>query len=545
MTRLDRLQAAQKTIKSSITLNAIDQPRVIYQDSENGSTHQSTEGQLLSNRARNSSFDKHFIVGAGDQFYGSSSVFALMVEVMAHALEKFQDLTFVPMTNQVDSTDSEESLEFLSPGPSRETVEKLVQLYMSSTNILYDFVDETELSADIDGYFKVCDKVGGQITEKEAHQYFRISMICAAASANKARHHHEYYAESLRFYREASRYVEEVTSEVSAESLQALLLLCVFCLFHPRKGDIWKLLDYACRLSVELGYHTEQAAELESDGQSRRRRGIFWGLYTIERIVGQLFGRPSDLPEEIITTEYPWAVSGAIMADQISLQSISIAHQYRLVYLRSEIYRELYAPAEPPDPPLDWYKSKFVSLLEWRRELEVDANRTGVGSLTADLGYHCTIAFLFQPLMLQALANTRTSTFTNDRGRKIPSDNYWSSCEIIRIYDRMLRASEDSQPGTFPMTFMSAHYIFVAAMTILAHCLLVLDGRVSTIGPIEENSTESRVINFSNIFEISSCSMVVLAWCADRWPGMAGMLDTYRKLSNRLLPALTRCGFVG
>lgn len=468
-----------------------------------------------------------------------------MVEIMAHASEKFQDLNFGPVLNGVELMDSDNNLDLSAPSPNRETVEKLVSLYMKSTNILYDFVNEAELSADIDGYFELRDKINGQATEKEAHQYFRINMICAAASANKARHQHAYYAESLRFYREASRYVEEVTSEASADSLQALLLLCVFCLFHPRKGDIWKLLDYACRLSVELGYHTEQAAEFETVEQSQRRRGVFWGLYTIERIVGQLFGRPSDLPEEIITTEYPWAVSGAVIADQVSLQPIVIAHQYRLVYLRSEIYRELYAPAEPPDLPLDWYRSKFISLLEWRRELQVEENRVGVGSLTADLGYHCTIIFLFQPLMLQTLATTRSSKFTNEKGDKIPAENYWSSCEIIQIYDRMLRAPEDSQPGTFPMTFLSAHYIFVAAMTIVTHCLLALDGRVSTIGPMEENSSDSRVINFGNIFEISSCATVVLAWCAERWPGMAGMLDTYRKLSDRMLPALTRCGFVG
>ena len=544
MVRLERLRAVQETIKLSPSSN--DGPHPSNQSQEDVPAHRPSVAHGPSSLPNAQvSFDKHFAVGTGSQFYGSSSVFALAVEVMAHAHDKFPDLTFESNIDYSLSNKSNDSPEITSSPPGRVNIKDLINLYMKSTNVLYDFVNEADLPEDIEVYLAACEKSGSQISSKEAHQFFRISIMCAAASANLSRYHPTYFAESLRFFHEASRLVEEVTSAVSADSLQALLLLCVFCLFHPKKGDIWKLLDYACRLSVELGYHTEQSGRIEDDLQKRRRRGVFWGLYTIERIVGQMFGRPSDLPEDIITTEYPWSINGARLADHASLQVISIAHQYRLVYLRSEIYRELYAPAEPPDLPLEWYRARFLTLLHWRQELQVEDGLTGVGSFTADLGYHSTISFLFQPLMLKALSNTRVSSYTNGSFDKIPSDNYWSSCEIVRLYYKVLRAPEGSQLGAFPMTIISAHYIFVAAMTILAHSLLALDGRVPTIGPMTENSFESRVINFGNIFEISSSSVVVLAWCAERWPGMAGILDTYRKLSERLLPALTRCGFVG
>lgn len=83
----------------------------------------------------------------------------------------------------------------------------------------------------------------------------------------------------MAYYQDALSCVEEVTSEVSPASLQALLLLTIFCLFYPRKGDIWKLLDYACRLTVELGYHTESNMNdvIENDAQMKLRRSTFWG----------------------------------------------------------------------------------------------------------------------------------------------------------------------------------------------------------------------------------------------------------------------------
>jgi hypothetical protein len=125
------------------------------------------------------------------------------------------------------------------------------------------------------------------LESSQAHQYFRINMICAIACANIARHEPIEHANSMVFFTAAVTCVEDVTSEVSPESLQALLLLIVLCLFYPRKGDLWKLLDYACRLSIELGYHTELDIENENEDQRNLRRSTFWRLYAIERIVGQ------------------------------------------------------------------------------------------------------------------------------------------------------------------------------------------------------------------------------------------------------------------
>lgn len=346
--------------------------------------------------------------------------------------------------------------------------------------------------------------------------------------------------------------MEEVTSEVSSESLQALLLLIQYCLFHPRKGDVWKLLDFACRLSVELGFHTEEQQSNkwteDRDGSNEEekkelRTNTFRGLYAIERIVGQLFGRPSDLPESIITTEYPSVLTKVVMPqDQASVQVVSAAHHYRLVYLRSEIYREIYLPASMPHFDIEWFKERYFLVSHWYREEYMSDKHAGVGTITCTVAYHSTIILLFEPLMLQALSGTRENN-TGAVPKYIPSDNYWSAVQLIRTYEKVLQAPDDSAVGIYPMTFMSAHYICLAALTLMAHGLLSIDGRIQSRCFLDENPAGFPPnIDYSGIHEVSASCLILLSWCAEKFPGLDGILEMYKRLSEKVLPELLRRG---
>ncbi|KAH8892675.1 hypothetical protein GQ53DRAFT_719125 [Thozetella sp. PMI_491] len=512
--------------------------------------------------------------------WGSSSVFVLTVEILQHAVSR----GLISHEDAVGDCEAEQShvddqFPYAQIQAPDADIQFLVDLYLVSLNTMYGFVDEAETAADLRTYLALRqqpDFSPRSLHGTQAYQYFRITMMCAISCANRARYRPQRAAECFAYYSGAVACIEEVTSEASAASLQALLLLIVFCLFHPRKGDIWKLLDYACRLAIELGYHTEVeqeqvvSTEAETKAQRKRRRSTFWGLYAIERIVGQLFGRGSDLPEAIITTEYPDTLQIAVAAgispasesgvDQVTLQSMSIAHHYRLVYLRSEIYRVMYLPASPPDLGLDWLKEKYASLYAWRRELAVTDDMAGVATLTCDVGYDATICFLFQPLLLKALRSTMkqpagdqqvqagTPSSTESCDLFVASDPFYSAVNLIRTYEKIIRAPEQSNLGQYPMTFMSAHYIYLATSTLLAHAVLRLDGRTKMLGRMFGGSGATEVdaeeIDWGIFVDISSSCLVLLSWCGERWPGMLGMLGVYQKLLRRALRELIRKGIV-
>ncbi|KAK8201581.1 hypothetical protein M8818_005835 [Zalaria obscura] len=557
MKRVETLKAASRL--SVEPLSVADQV-FVHDEAESLESLQSAPSLSLS-------FDKHFLFLSGGresfQFYGSSSVFTLTVQLMHHAFKK--ELVSIDTTSEgarhVDVSGTDEYYHLvLDRFPQVDHVKCLLQLYLVSSNTMYGIVDEAAAWTDLEAYLDLRTREDMHYTAlrgEKAHQYFRVSMMCAIACATRARYQPTCTGESMAYYSDALTCLEDVTSEVSAASLQALMLLVVFCLFFPGKGDIWKLLDYACRLSVELGYHTEQAADQETDMQRRLRRSTFWGLYAIERIVGQLFGRGSDLPEPIITTEYPNAVTvtSPLDHDQASFQPISIAHHYRLVYLRSEIYKELYLPGTQPKFDNKWYTERHATLQAWRNDLPTLDDLTGVSTITCDVGYHSTICFLFQPLILEAISQTcKDATNTPKTFASIPQDNYWSACELIRTYAKVMRAPESSALGTYPITFMSAHYMYLAGLTVLAHCLIALDGRVGTWKSLDEANMitspsceaviEEGNIDFTDLYEVSGTCLILLTWCAERWSGMVGMLDIYKSLSDKLIPAMIRRGLV-
>jgi hypothetical protein len=236
------------------------------------------------------SLDKHFPISSHPQrsrFFGASSVFTLSVSVLHHASSKgiiSSDYSPPSPLSGTSNTQPEQKqhLAYESYGQP-EAVRAHCRLYFVSSNVLYGIVDQTACDVDLDLYFRLRSQRinGSTLHGPAAHTYFRISMICAISCATMARHDSKRGAESMAYYHDALPCVEEVTSEVGAESLQALLLLTVFLLFYPREGDIWKVLDYACRLCVELGYHTESSPDF-SDGmidevELKLRGSTFWG----------------------------------------------------------------------------------------------------------------------------------------------------------------------------------------------------------------------------------------------------------------------------
>ncbi|KAK7413260.1 hypothetical protein QQX98_007848 [Neonectria punicea] len=583
LTRVDHLEAVKNGISSSPHAAA-----TTTQPPQNTIREALAEDLPTHNSPASPSFDVVIpsTTTAGKScFWGSSSVFAVIVEVLQHAASR----GFISVEDSEDGSDfggehdDDQASHSQTAAPDSD-IQALVRLYLVSLNAIYGFVDQVETTVDLQIYLALRQSPGFSpqaLHGEQAHHFFRITMMCAISCANQARYRPQRTAECLAYYADAVACVEEVTSEASPASLQALLLLIVFCLFYPRKGDIWKLLDYACRLTIELGYHTEAeydqavGTEAETEAQGKLRRSTFWGLYAIERIVGQLFGRGSDLPETIITTEYPNSLHPGISpnvspitfpgVDRATVQSMSIAHHYRLVYLRSEIFRSMYLPASPPELGLDWLKDKHTTLYMWRRELAVGDDLEGVATITCDVGYDATMCFLFQPLLLKALRSTaasvefngqdqdqsqghETSPGPNDNTLIVASDPFYSAIYLIRTYEKIVRAPERSVLGTYPITFLSAHYIYLASSTLLAHALLRLDGRTNMLkrmsdsDVVSESNTED--VDWGAFVDISSSCLILLAWCGERWPGMMGMLGVYQKLFGRITRELIVKGIV-
>ena len=571
LNRLSRLRAVQNTIDGGSS-NLNEDPIALGNDFTNYDRNGSTASldlrqQTWQARCNKISFDKHFVVDDANptcwQFFGSSSSYSLAVEVLVAAQDRFGKLTHPENYTGPEfklNLEIPESLEHhdFRACPAKEEVEMLVNHYTKSTNVINGYSDDAQIGTEIDTYLRYQGSAVKYLTGLEAHQFFRVAMICAIAAAIKSRQQPHYASEAFDYYLEALQCAEEVTSDISIDALQSLLLLVLFVFSFPRRGDVWKLLDYACRLSVELNIHCETGDEFEDEKSRQRRRSIFWGLYSLERTFGQHVGRPSDLPEEIITAEYPaMLVDGPV--DPSYVQFMLISHYYRLIYLRSEIFRVLYVPAAAPDLPRSWYEDRFEDFHAWRNEVAhiigAPDHVLGMGTMQCEMGFNTSINFLFQPLLLRALAATKSQEALHNQAQTedlvVPRESYDAAVRSIEFYDRIFRSPEGTPEGDYPVTIVSAHYIHQATLTIMAHVLLALDGRIpvdtfsrdidqfpKTVDPDGTVHVEVPPIDFSNIYDISDACLNLLNHLANRWKGMVGILDLYKAMHEKVLPAL-------
>ncbi|KIW66016.1 hypothetical protein PV04_08224 [Phialophora macrospora] len=512
-------------------------------------------------------FNNHFPVpsvnGSTSRFYGSSSVFALAVEALALASDKNLFSPSGPSEPRLSAKDGHDrDLDSVAPtavfDTGRDFVESLIAEYMASINVIHPCVDGKHLEKDVDRFLATSGALefdADKLQRIEKYQCFRIAMMCSISCVAKARHSPSLVAYGNQFYAQAVRYVEEVTAEVSPQSLEALLLLVIYCLFNPRKGNIWKILDFACRLSVQLGFHTEQGHPAsESEDDKTWRRTAFWSLYSIERLVGQCFGRPSDLPTSIITTEYPTVLTDPALLDNDSWQKVLAAQGFHFMFLRSEIYTDIYLSATSPLPRLDWFLKQHAVLRQWyqnpsKRSLINDIkNPGGVGEVSREIMYHSSVLFLFQRHLLEALATIRHDRPSQrdhsqlDHSLTITSEPYHSSKILLRLYTLIIRSTTSNSPlSIFPVTFLAAYSIFQAGMTLISYALLFLEPAIEIQGPSsltaeghqdsERDRNGGTKLDFSDLLSLSNDCLVLLTWCKEQWPGMEGMVDAFARCS--------------
>jgi hypothetical protein len=125
----------------------------------------------------------------------------------------------------------------------------------------------------------------------------------------------------------------------------------------------------------------------------------------------------------------------------------------------------------------------------------------------------------------------------------IPRESYHSAVKVVEYYNKILRGSEGSPWGMYPITIVSAHYIHQATITIMAHCLLAIDGRLPVVSFSRELSgDEEGPVDFTGIHEISGTCLILLNTLSKRWAGMVGILDIYKSLQAKVLPIMMRSG---
>lgn len=141
---------------------------------------------------------------------------------------------------------------------------------------------------------------------------FYLNIIFAISTSIHLLQHNTEISNSYKL--EAMRYIDSLyQSDDRLELLQALLLLTLYSLMRPSVPGVWYILGTLIRLTVDLGLHTEKLNFKVSPFTRDLRRRLFWCTYSLDRQICVYLGRPFGIPEESISTLFPFQVDDCLI----------------------------------------------------------------------------------------------------------------------------------------------------------------------------------------------------------------------------------------
>ncbi|KAK1147518.1 hypothetical protein N8T08_000859 [Aspergillus melleus] len=144
------------------------------------------------------------------------------------------------------------------------------------------------------------------------HVFMAMSLAATVLTRKK-----NYDFSPSRFHRMAISTASECFSSISTAALQAILLLAVQSTIEPAGLSIWTLSHLAMSHCVDLGLHREPSDNSEmSSCANTIRRFIFYTVYSLDRSIATIQGRPLGIRDETFDVSPP---TNADIADMLTV----------------------------------------------------------------------------------------------------------------------------------------------------------------------------------------------------------------------------------
>lgn len=188
---------------------------------------------------------------------------------------------------------------FNSPAslPSRkDDAIELSSKYFSTVHLLYPFLHEPSHLQRLERMYSE-----DPTATPNPSDAFHVYMVLAIAASDLSRRF-RLRLPAEGYYTAATKYFESACADGSLESLQGQLLLMVYALHNPSCGvNIWSL-NYQCLgalidLGLQRDVRTSSSFHISFLEQEMRTR-IFWVIYTFDRTLGTMMGRPIGVRDE-------------------------------------------------------------------------------------------------------------------------------------------------------------------------------------------------------------------------------------------------------
>lgn len=282
-----------------------------------------------------------------------------------------------------------------------------------------------------------------------------------------------------------------------------LLFIIQYCCFASNVTAAWHFIGLATRLAIELNLHRDRsAAPLPDPILLNERRWLFWSLYTFERNLCVVVGRPFSIPDEAIETALPTS------PPEDPQRALAI-HLLKGRLLESEIYTTL-NQREPINgalfDPNTWREDIQRRLLEWHSSTPLINQSTHLAPAEIFKGS------LYNGLVLLYYPSRHFANPSNDDLGVLAQ----SATDAIECYKRSFRA------GELRFYWRTVHNLFRSGVAMV-YC--AQSGLIQRIPGLSFEDVHT---------SINSCSS--LLWgMVERYPAGQAYRDIFESLTKTVL----------
>lgn len=295
----------------------------------------------------------------------------------------------------------------------------------------------------------------------------------------------------------------KLTCTGDLEHLTNLLFIIQYCCFASNITAAWHFIGLATRLSIELNLHKERAVVSSTDQNwTNGRRWLFWSLYTFERNLCTVVGRPFSLPDEAIETPLP-------TSDPDDPERTLAVHLLKCRRMESELYTTLYQKRPANGALLDmctWREDFRRRLFELHAELPPSQQTTHLAPLNIFSGY------LYNNLVILYYPSHHFPDPSNDDLATLAQ----SASRAIDCYKRSFRA------GELRFYWRTVHNLFRSGVAIV-YCA--------------QNAVMPRIPGLSRedvVPSINACSSILWGM-VERYPLGQAYRDIFENLAESVL----------
>lgn len=364
----------------------------------------------------------------------------------------------------------------------RNEAEVLARYYYRSVEMTYPILGLGLISETLDDMYSNSNDISVMVGDRSM-VVSRFNMLLAISLAMLSLHDKRLQVVADAYLQStiSSESLYDLVAHPTNQSLQMMLLLCVYAWIRPSSLDIWRLLGHASRMCLDI---IEVHGSNKTD--SAPARVLHRTLYALGTQVSIAFGRPHQLPDG---KDAPGLspLSGSVGVDDLSTMVCNMAR------LQNRLFRDFLGNnrvSTPPDQGIIIGATATATALttsnspHWMAGCVQDI-RTWLGGWEARVDAlfveeDSREAFRRYGEFLQCEALLLAKAATDRRDQLLVSDE-----EELTICTRLLQAVDILHPmassssflssggmsdaAVFPLTWTRAHSIFTALMVLLQH----------------------------------------------------------------------------